>query len=95
MHHVSRKLVKIGIIVVAIGVTMGLLFGLSGGVAWVVGGDYVGDSGARYMLVVVLAYTSFYAYLACLVTLAVGVGALALGLTLKAVTLGTGYLRKH
>ena len=95
MHHLKRKLVWVGIILVAIGVAMGLLFGLSAGVGWVVAGDYVGDSGARYMLVVGLAYTSFFAYFASLVTLAGGVGAIALGLTLKVVALGAGYLRRH
>ena len=94
MHRISRKLVKIGIILVAIGVTMALLCGLSGGVLWAVGGrDHVSDSGVRYMLVV--AYTSFYACLvASLVTLAGGVGAGALGLTLKGVVLGTAYFHR-
>ena len=94
MHRISRKLVKIGIILVAIGVTMALLCGLSGGVLWAVGGrDHVRDSGVRYMLVV--AYISFYACLvASLVTLAGGVGAGALGLTLKGVVLGTAYFHR-
>ena len=96
MHRISRKLVKIGIILVAIGVTMALLCGLSGGVLWAVGGrDHVSDSGVRYMLVVGLAYTSFYACLvASLVTLAGGVGAGALGLTLNGVVLGTAYFHR-
>ena len=96
MHRISRKLVKIGIILVAIGVTMALLCGLSGGVLWAVGGrDHVSDSGVRYMLVVGLAYISFYACLvASLVTLAGGVGAGALGLTLKGVVLGTAYFHR-
>ena len=96
MHRISRKLVKIGIILVAIGVTMALLCGLSGGVLWAVGGrDHVSDSGVRYMLVVGLSYTSFYACLvASLVTLAGGVGAGALGLTLKGVVLGTAYFHR-
>ena len=94
MHRISRKLVKICIILVAIGVTMALLCGLSGGVLWAVGGrDHVSDSGVRYMLVV--AYISFYACLvASLVTLAGGVGAGALGLTLKGVVLGTAYFHR-
>ena len=94
MHPLSRKLVKIGIILVAVGVTMALLCGLFGGVVWALG-HRVGDSGVFYMLLAGFAYTAYFAYLASLVSFAGGVSAGGLGLTLKVVALGTGHFRRH
>ena len=89
MHRISRRLVKFGLILVALGATTGLLCGLFGGVVWA-----LGDSSTPHVVLAGLAYTAYFAYLACLVTLAGGVGASALGLTLKAVVLGTAYFRR-
>ena len=100
MQPLSRKLVKIGIILVAFGVTMALLLGLSVGLifaaTWVFD-DSVDNplTGIPGMLTVGIGYTAVVAFHACLIALAGGVGAGVLGLTLKAVALGAGYLRRH
>ena len=102
MQPLSRKLVKIGIIFVAFGVTMALLLGLSIGLIFAAGWvfddpDLVDDplTGIPDMLTVGLGYTAAFAFHACLIALAGGVGAGVLGLTLKAIALGAGYLRRH
>ena len=96
MQPLSRKLVKIGIILVAFGVTMALLLGLSVGLifaaTWVFNDPL---TGIPDMLTVGLGYTAVFAFHACLIALAGGVGAGVLGFTLKAVALGAGYLRRH
>ena len=92
MHHVSRKLVRIGIIIVAIGVTMGLLFGLALGPILALGDT---DHSVGIVVQKGFGYTAGFTFYASLVTLAGGVGAIALGLTLKVVALGAGYLRRH
>ena len=92
MHHVSRKLVRIGIIIVAIGVTMGLLCGLAFGIAWAFGDT---DNSVGIVVQKGFGYIGAYAAHASLFALAGGVGAIALGLTLKVAALGAGYLRRH
>ncbi len=96
MHPLSRKLVKIGIIIVAIGVAMGLLCGLCVGLifatVWVFGDSL---TGILDRLTVGLGWTAAYTFHASLIALAGGVGVVVLGLTLKAVALGAGYIHRH
>ena len=96
MHPLSRKLVKIGIIIVAIGAAIGLLFGLSIGfifvAVWVFGEPL---TGIPDRLTIGLGYTAAYAFYASPIALAGGVGVVVLGLTLKAVALGAKNIRRH
>ena len=96
VQPLSRRLVKIGIILVAFGIAMALLLGLSVGLifaaTWVFGDPL---TGIPDRLTVGLGFTAAFAFYACLIALAGGVGAGVLGLTLKVAALGAGYFRRH
>ena len=74
MQQLSRTLVRTGIFLVTFGVMMGLLL-MSGGLGWTYDG----------VVLTGLRYTAVFAYVACPIALAGGIGTGLAGLALKAV----------
>jgi len=92
MHHVSRKLVRIGLLIVAIGATLGLLACLAFLPILALRDT---DHSIGIEVQKGFGYIVAYGFHASLFALVAGIGAIALGWTLKAVTLGAGYVRRH
>ena len=72
--------IKVGLIIVAVGVMMAMLCGLCGAVVWGFRDSHDG------IILAGFGYTAFFAYMASLVAFAGGFGAVVVGLAFKVLT---------